>query len=178
MKKSSFLAVLSAVTILLSAAFPAASADSAFVQLRTAAPALSVVAAPQAPRAAISAPSAAAVVPGKDLSPKFSDPGRVSLILKIVAPGYNGGALPFPKDGIVFENKEGRLPGKPKGYYREYTVLPPPGAPSSVTVGDQTFEISPPQGRRGAERLVIGGGELLYYSPDHYKTFLPLTVLR
>ena len=178
MKKSSFLAVLSAVTILLSAAFPAASADSAFVQLRTAAPALSVVAAPQAPRAAISAPSAGAVARVMYLPQISRHPGRVSFTLTRGAAVYNGGALPFPKDGIVFENKEGRLPGKPKGYYREYTVLPPPGAPSSVTVGDQTFEISPPQGRRGAERLVIGGGELLYYSPDHYKTFLPLTVLR
>lgn len=178
MKKNSFLGVLSAVAILLSAAFPAASAESAFSQLFTAAPASSVEAAPPAPRASISAPGAAAVVPGKDLSPKFSDPGRVSLILKIVAAVYNGGVLPSPKDGIIFENKEGRLPGKPKGYYREYTVLPPPDAPASVTVGDQTFAISPPQGRRGAERLVIGGGALLYYSPDHYKTFLPLTVLR
>ncbi|TPW20870.1 MAG: hypothetical protein FD126_1262, partial [Elusimicrobia bacterium] len=66
---------------------------------------------------------------------------------------------------------------QPSGYYREYTVLPPAGSPSDITVGGQRFRISPPQGRRGAERLIIGGGELLWYSPDHYKTFIALRVL-
>lgn len=173
--KNAPLAILSAAAILLSAAFPAASAESAFAQLRAAAPVSSAVAMPPAPR---SAPAELAVAPGEDLTPKFSDPIRVALILKIVAAVYNGTPLPFPKDGVVFLNKEGRLPAQASGYYREYTVLPPAGSPSTITVGDRTFAISPPQGRRGAERLVIGGGELLYYSPDHYKTFIPLTVLR
>lgn len=119
-----------------------------------------------------------AVPSGAGLSPEFSDPGRVSLILDLVARVRDGRPLPFPKDGAVFANRERRLPQQPSGYYREYTVLPPAGSPSEITVGGQRFRISPAQGHRGAERLVIGGGELLWYSPDHYKTFVPLKVVR
>ena len=129
-------------------------------------------------QAEASVPEASAIAPGKDLSPKFSDPVRVQIILKIVSAVYNGSPLPFPKDGVVFDNREGRLPAKPSGYYHEYTVLPPEGSTMTLTVGDQTFQISPPQGHRGAERLIIGGGQVLYYSPDHYRTFLQLQVIR
>lgn len=134
---------------------------------------VSAAAAPAAGSAVIQA-----VPPGKGLSPEISDPGRVSLLLDIVARVYNGQPLPFPKDGVVFANRESRLPAQQAGYYREYTVLPPAGSPSDITVGGRPFRISPPQGRRGAERLIIGGGEFLYYSPDHYTTFIPLKVLR
>lgn len=122
--------------------------------------------------------TAEAVAPGAVLAPEFSDPGRVSLILDLVARVRDGRPLPYPKDGVVFQNREGRLPARPAGFYREYTVLPPAGSPSDITVGGRPFRISPPQGRRGAERLVIGGGELLWYSPDHYKTFIPLEIRR
>lgn len=121
---------------------------------------------------------AQALPTGTDLSPEFSDPGRVSLILDLVSRVRDGRPLPFPKDGATFSNRESRLPARPAGFYREYTVLPPAGSPSDITVGGQRFRISPPQGRRGAERLVIGGGELLWYSPDHYKTFIALQVVR
>lgn len=114
---------------------------------------------------------------GSGISPEFSDSGRVSLILDLVARVRDGRPLPFPKDGTVFANRESRLPARPAGFYREYTVLPPAGSPSDITVGGRRFRISPAQGRRGAERLVIGGGELLWYSPDHYKTFIALSVL-
>jgi len=91
----------------------------------------------------------------------------------------NDRPLPFPwKDGTVFSNNEGGLPRMPQGYYREYTVLPPTGSPMVVTVGDRTFEISPPRGHRGAERIIIGGGEIVYYTPDHYKTFIELQIVR
>lgn len=124
-------------------------------------------------------PAARAIAPGKDLSPHFSDPYRAGLILKIVSDVYHGNPLPFPKDGVVFENRQKLLPIQPKGYYREYTVLPKRGSPTVVSVGEQTFNIpSAPPGNRGAERLIIGGGEVLYYTPDHYKTFLSLQVLR
>lgn len=114
---------------------------------------------------------------GTDLSPEFSDPGRVRLILDLAARVRDGRPLPYPKDGTVFANREGRLPARPNGFYREYTVLPPAGSPNEISVGGRRFRISPPQGRRGAERLLIGGGELLWYSPDHYKTFIALSVL-
>lgn len=118
-----------------------------------------------------------AVPAGTGLSPEFSDRGRVSLILDLVARVRDGRPLPFPKDGATFANRESRLPARPAGFYREYTLLPPAGSPMDISVGGQRFHISPPQGRRGAERLVIGGGELLWYSPDHYKTFIALSVL-
>jgi guanyl-specific ribonuclease Sa len=118
------------------------------------------------------------IEPGRDLEPKFSDPNRVRTILKLIEDVYYGRPLQYPKDGTVFQNKEGRLPSKPKGFYREYTVMPPKGSPSRITVGDRVFNIQPAGGSRGAERLIIGGGSLAYYSPDHYKTFIPLVVLR
>jgi ribonuclease T1 len=64
-----------------------------------------------------------------------------------------GERLRFSHDGIVFENRERRLPKQPSGYYREY-VQP--------TLGE-----SGP----GAQRLVIGEGGEVYYSSNHYKTF-------
>jgi ribonuclease T1 len=71
---------------------------------------------------------------------------------------------PFPharKDGSVFGNFEKRLPPRPRGYYREYTV-PTPGVK-----------------HRGPRRIVAGEGARgdvrtsaeYYYTADHYKTF-------
>ena len=72
-----------------------------------------------------------------------------------------GGPFPQRRDGIVFANRERRLPIQPRGYYREYTV-PTPGAHD-----------------RGARRIVAGAGEIddvrrsgeYYYSDDHYRSF-------
>jgi ribonuclease T1 len=64
-----------------------------------------------------------------------------------------GGPYPYAKDGTVFQNREGRLPKKPRGHYREYTV-PTPG-----------------ENHRGARRLVAGVDGEVYYSGDHYRTF-------
>lgn len=63
------------------------------------------------------------------------------------------GPFPYRQDGVVFENREGRLPRKPGGYYREYTVVTP-GSPD-----------------RGARRLVRGSQEELFYTDDHYDSF-------
>ena len=67
-----------------------------------------------------------------------------------------GGPFPFPKDGSVFGNREGLLPKKPRGYYREYTV-PTPGASN-----------------RGAWRVVQGREGETYYTRDHYRSFVRL----
>ena len=64
-----------------------------------------------------------------------------------------GGPFPYARDGIVFGNYERRLPGRERGYYREYTVRTP-GARD-----------------RGARRIVAGRGGELYYTEDHYRTF-------
>ncbi|MBT0960570.1 ribonuclease domain-containing protein [Denitromonas iodatirespirans] len=66
-----------------------------------------------------------------------------------------GGPFPYAKDGTIFFNREKRLPAKPRGYYREYTV-PTPGERS-----------------RGARRIVAGGNppDVYYYTADHYRSF-------
>lgn len=64
-----------------------------------------------------------------------------------------GGPYPYARDGVVFGNREGQLPRRARGYYREYTV-PTPGARD-----------------RGARRIVAGRAGERYYSDDHYRTF-------
>lgn len=72
-----------------------------------------------------------------------------------------GGPFPYPhKDGTTFLNREGRLPAKPRGYYREYTVP------------------DPRYRDRGPKRIVTGGHPpvVYYYTADHYQTFKELKV--
>ncbi len=71
-----------------------------------------------------------------------------------------GGPFPYPRDGSVFRNREGRLPARPPRYYTEYTV-PTPG-----------------QKDRGARRIVAGQGVHVeyWYTDDHYETFHPIRV--
>lgn len=65
----------------------------------------------------------------------------------------HNGPFPHQRDGIVFRNREGKLPAQPDGYYHEYTVETP-GAKD-----------------RGARRIVAGSAGERYYSDDHYATF-------
>lgn len=67
-----------------------------------------------------------------------------------------GGPFPHRQDGTVFQNREGRLPSQPRGYYREYTVR---------TAGAKN---------RGARRIVTGQNGEKWYTRDHYRTFVPL----
>ena len=69
-----------------------------------------------------------------------------------------GGPFPYPKDGVVFGNRERLLPSQQRGFYREYTVRTPGSAD------------------RGARRIVCGGKvatkpETCYYTRDHYQSF-------
>ena len=64
-----------------------------------------------------------------------------------------GGPFPYKRDGIVFQNREKRLPLKPRGYYREYTVR------------------TPGLKHRGPKRIVAGEETDYYYTEDHYETF-------
>lgn len=64
-----------------------------------------------------------------------------------------GGTFPYDKDGATFGNREGLLPKRPNGYYREYTV------------------ITPGSRDRGARRIIGGRGGELYYTDDHYDSF-------
>ena len=64
-----------------------------------------------------------------------------------------GGPFPYRQDGVTFENREGLLPDRPSGYYREYTV-PTPGSPD-----------------RGARRIITGREGQMYWTADHYDSF-------
>ena len=64
-----------------------------------------------------------------------------------------GGPFPYQRDGAVFGNREGLLPKRERGYYREYTVRTP-GARD-----------------RGPRRIVAGRGGEYYYTDDHYRSF-------
>jgi guanyl-specific ribonuclease Sa len=60
-----------------------------------------------------------------------------------------GGPFAYPKDGIVFANRERLLPEQPRGFYREYTV-PTPGA------HDRGADASSAAGAaHGARRLLL-----------------------
>jgi ribonuclease T1 len=64
-----------------------------------------------------------------------------------------GGPYPYSQDGATFENREGLLPTRERGYYREYTV------------------ITPGSYDRGARRIVAGADGEMYWTADHYDSF-------
>lgn len=64
------------------------------------------------------------------------------------------GPYPYDRDDSVFMNREGLLPQRERGYWREYTV-PTPG-----------------ESDRGARRIVAGRGGELFYTGDHYRSFV------
>jgi RHS repeat-associated protein len=74
----------------------------------------------------------------------------------------SGGSFPSRNDGSIFQNRPlpgnsvPELPVQPAGYYNEY-VVPTPG-------------VNGP----GPMRIVTGQGGELYFTPDHYRTFVPL----
>ena len=78
-------------------------------------------------------------------------PGEARATIALIR---KSGPFPYERDGIEFRNFEKRLPVKGRGYYREYTVRTP---------GSRD---------RGARRIVAGAGGELYYSDDHYRSFI------
>jgi ribonuclease T1 len=64
------------------------------------------------------------------------------------------GPYPYRQDGSTFQNREGLLPDREAGFYREFTVETP---------GSRD---------RGARRLVVGADLAAYYTADHYELFL------
>ena len=67
----------------------------------------------------------------------------------------SGGSFPHANDGTVYENRNNNLPQQPKGYYREY-VHPTPNL----------------VGRAVVLRFVTGENGEMYFTPDHYETFI------
>jgi len=79
-------------------------------------------------------------------------PPEAKTTLDLIA---QGGPFPNRQDGVVFQNREQRLPKKSRGYYHEYTVE------------------TPGLNHRGARRIITGGEpvEIYYYTDDHYDSF-------
>ena len=92
----------------------------------------------------------------EDGGAKITDPVERSEIRKMLDRIAANGPFKHRQDGVVFGNREGRLPAQARGYYHEYTVETP-GASD-----------------RGARRIIRGQGGETYYTHDHYRTFLSL----
>lgn len=105
---------------------------------------------PPAPASVAADDAATASLPATAL-PAFL-PAEAGPVIRTI---QQGGRFPHRQDGSVFGNREGRLPSRPRGWYREYTV-PTPGLP-----------------HRGARRIVTGGDPPRdwYYTDDHYDSF-------
>jgi len=101
---------------------------------------------------------AAALLRGQDAAPDrlpeiavAALPAEARATIRLIK---QGGPYPNERDGTVFHNYEKRLPRRETGYYREYTVRTPGIA------------------HRGARRIVAGRGGELYYTDDHYRSFM------
>lgn len=117
------------------------------------------------------------LVYGNKIIPEISDPKRVNAILMLIKKIINCEKLPFKQDGQVFYNKEKLLPEKPKGYYREYTLIVPKDAAKEFYIGGVHYTAYPSYGVRGAERIVIGDGRVIYYTPTHYNNFVRIKLV-
>lgn len=96
----------------------------------------------------------AARAPSSDSAARYPDflPVEAHDVLERIA---TGGPFAYRQDGGVFQNRERRLPPRPGGYYREYTV------------------VTPGSDDRGARRIITGGDPPVeyWYSDDHYRSF-------
>lgn len=112
--------------------------------------------APPSSSATAGVSGAAAKLPGSDsglpVEPLSSLPSQARDTWRLIEAG---GPFPYPhNDDVVFQNREKVLPRKQSGYYHEYTVKTP-GSPD-----------------RGPRRLVTGQQKELFYTGDHYASFV------
>lgn len=123
-----------------------------------------------------------ALQPGTAFVPRVNDERRVRAINDLLAKLAVCTTLPYTNDGIVHSDIHATLPTKPAGFYLEYTLIIPGrktgDGPEAVKIGDRTYMTGEVLSPRGPERLMIGGGAEVYYTPDHYKTFVRLDIAR
>jgi len=88
----------------------------------------------------------------RDLDGRIAWRGDVDLrpVLERIERGHRD---PHRNDGGIFQNRERRLPQRPRGHYREYVVR------------------TPGISHAGPQRLVIGNEGEVYYTADHYRSF-------
>ncbi len=92
---------------------------------------------------------------GGNRSLPFNDPERIEEVNRTLDRIESGGPFRHRRDGIKFQNREGRLPEG--GDYREYTV----DTPGSTT--------------RGARRVVVDQNTgRTFYTDDHYRSFVEI----
>ena len=96
-------------------------------------------------------PSVVASAAGMPVRPLSQLPPQAAQVWQLI---QHGGPFRYRHDGVVFGNRQGRLPPRQSGFYREYTV-PTPG-----------------ERDRGPCRLITGGAAELYYTGDHYVSFV------
>lgn len=115
---------------------------------------------PETPPASISPSASQLAVPGVksglDVQSLSKLPPEAAKTWKLIEAK---GPFPYPRnDGVTFENREKRLPQQKSGYYKEYTV-PTPNSPD-----------------RGARRIVTGSEKEVFYTGDHYSSFVVVDV--
>jgi len=124
----------------------------------------------------------AAIAPGAGFSPAINDAVRSPAIAELLAKISACKPLPFSQDGVTNNNLEGGMPPAPKGHYKEYTLIVPGrqtgDGPEPINIGGQIYMSGAMQSKRGPERIIIGGGKSIYFTPDHYKTFIELKIVR
>jgi ribonuclease T1 len=123
-----------------------------------------------------------AITPGTDFSPHISDTVRTQAIISLLQKIAACQPLPYAHDGIINTNSEGHMPKEPANYYKEYTLIVPgrntgDGA-VPVVIGGQTYMTGTVESARGPERIIIGQGNEIYYTMDHYGTFVRLTIVK
>jgi guanyl-specific ribonuclease Sa len=95
---------------------------------------------------------------GLAVQPLSSLPAEATDTWKLIKAG---GPYPYPRnDDVVFGNVEKLLPLKGSGYYYEYTVK----TPGSTD--------------RGGRRLITGRAAEVYYTGDHYSSFVVVDTSR
>lgn len=109
------------------------------------------------------APQPRGGLPGKAPAPTGVDPesglpwiAREALPIEAhqtLAAISTDGPYDFERDRITFQNREGILPKRARGHYREFTVK------------------TPQVRSRGARRIVTGRSGEQYYTGDHYASF-------
>ncbi len=88
----------------------------------------------------------------RDLDGRVAWRGDVNLapVLERIRRGESD---PHRNDGGVFHNREGLLPDRPSGHYREYVIR------------------TPGINHAGPQRLVVGRDGEVFYTGDHYRSF-------
>jgi ribonuclease T1 len=147
-------------------AFGAAAAGAVLlaVLLLRSQPAPAPAVAPAAPGAVAQGPAGGPALPQgagpvvRDVTVRDRD-GRIAWrgevdLAPVLARIARGERDPHRDDGTTFGNREGRLPQRSPGFYREYVVR----TPGLRSVGPQ--------------RLVVGEDGAAWYTPDHYGSFV------